>query len=54
MLKPLTVWIRTNWKILEEMGIPRPPYLSLKKPGQEATMRTVHGTMNWFEIGKGV
>ena len=30
-LKPLTVWITTNWKILEEMGIPRPPYLSPKR-----------------------
>ena len=49
MLKPLTVWITTNWKILEETGIPRPPYLSPEKPGQEATMRTVHGTMYMFE-----
>jgi len=49
MLKPLTVWMTTNWKILEEMGIPRPPYLSPEKPGQEATIRTVHGTMYVFE-----
>ena len=26
--KALTVWITTNWKILQEMGLPRPPYLS--------------------------
>ena len=49
MLKPLTVWITTNWKILEDMGIPRPPYLSPEKPRQEATMRPVHGTMYMFE-----
>ena len=49
MLKPLTVWITTDWKILEEMGIPRPPYLSPEEPSQEATMRTVHGIMYMFE-----
>ena len=49
MLKPLTVWITTNWKILEDMGISRPPYLSPEKPGQEAFMRPVHGTMYMFE-----
>ena len=49
MLKPLTVWITTNWKILEDMGIPRPPYLPPENPGQEATMRTEHGTMYMFE-----
>ena len=31
MLKPLTVWITTNWKILKEMGIPE-LYLSFEKP----------------------
>ena len=30
MLKPLNVWIMTNWKILKEMGIP--PYLPPEKP----------------------
>ena len=49
MLKPLTVWITTNWKILEDMGIPRPPYLPPENPGQEATMRTEHVTMYMFE-----
>ena len=44
------------WKILQEMGIPE--YLSclLRNlyAGQEATVRTRHGTMDWFQIGKGV
>ena len=54
--KPLTVWITTNWKILKEMG--RPDHLTclLKNlyAGQEATVRTGHGTTDWFQIGKGV
>ena len=56
MLKPLTVWITTNWKILKEMG--RPGHLTclLRNlyAGQEATVRTGHGTTDWFQIGKGV
>ena len=44
------------WKILKEMGIP--DYLTYPLrylyAGQEATVRTVHGTMDWFQIGKGV
>ena len=56
MPKPLTVWITTNWKILQERGIP--DYLTrlLRNPyaGQEATVRTGHGTTDWFQIGKGV
>ena len=34
----------------------RPPYLPPEKPvaGQEATVRTEYGTMDWFKIGKGV
>ena len=44
------------WKILKEMRIP--DYLTglLKNlyAGQEATVRTVHGTTDWFQIGKGV
>jgi len=33
----------------------RPPYLpSEKSAGQEVTVRTRHGTMDWFQIGKGV
>ena len=55
MPKPLTVWITTNWKILKEMGIP--DHLTcLRKlyAGQEATVRTGHGTADWFQIGKRV
>ena len=56
MLKPLTVWITTNWKILREMGIPDHLTCLLKNlyTGQEATARSRHGTMDWFQIGKGV
>ena len=49
MLKPLTVWITTNWKILKEMGIPDHLYA-----GQEETVGTRQGTTDWFKIGKGV
>ena len=56
MLKPLTVWITTNWKILQEMGIPDHLTCLLRNlyAGQEATVRTRHGTMDWFQNGKGV
>ena len=56
MLKPVTVWITTNWKILKEMGIPDHLICLLRNlcGGQEATVRTRHGTMDWFQIGKGV
>ena len=52
----LTVWITTNWKVLKEMGIPDhlTHLLRILYAGQEATIRTGHGTMNWFKIGKGV
>ena len=55
-LKPLTVWITTNWKILNEMGIPDHLTCLLRNlyPSQEATVRTVHGKMGWLQIGKGV
>ena len=56
MLKPLIVWITTNWKILKEMGIPD-HFTSLLRnlyAGQEATFRTEHGTTDWFQIGKEV
>ena len=44
------------WKILKEMGIPDHLTLVLRNlySGQEATVRTRHGTTDWFEIGKGV
>ena len=56
MLKPLTVWITTNWKILKEMGIPDHLICLLRSlyAGQETTVRTTHGTTDWFQIGKGV
>ena len=55
-LKPLTVWITTNWKIIQEMGIPDHFTCLLRNlyAGQEATVRTGHGTTDWFQIGKGV
>ena len=56
MPKPLTVWITTNWKILKEMGIPDHLTWLLRNvyASQEATVRTGHGTTDWFQIGKGV
>ena len=53
----------TSWEIdgetvenSERDGNTRPPDLPLEKPnaGQEATVRTGHGTTDWFQIGKGV
>ena len=56
MPKPLTVWIPINWKILKEMGIPDHLTCLLRNlyAGQEAAVRTGHGTTDWFQIGKGV
>ena len=56
MTKPLTVWITINWKILKEMGIPDHLTCLLRNlyAGQEATVRTGHGTTDWFQIGKGL
>ena len=44
------------WKILKEMGIPDHLTCHLRKlyAGQEATVRTEHGTTDWFQIRKGV
>ena len=44
------------WKILKEMGIPDHQTCLLRNlyAGQEATVRTGHGTAYWFQIGKGV
>ena len=44
------------WKILQEMGIPGHHTYLLRNlyVGQEATVRTGHGTMNWFQTGKEV
>ena len=63
MPKPLTMWITTDcgkffffWKILKEMGIPDHLTCLLRNlyAGQEATVRTGHGTTDWFQIGKGI
>ena len=44
------------WKILQEIEIPDHPTCLLRNlyAGQEVTVRTGHGTMDWFQIGKGV
>ena len=53
MLKLLTVWTTTNWKILKEMGILDHMTCLLRSPyaGQKVTVRTGHGTTrlvpNW-------
>ena len=52
-----TVWITKKlWKILREMGIPDHLTCLLRYlyAGQEATVRTGHGTTDWLQIGKGV
>ena len=56
MPKPLTVRITINCKILKEMGIPDHLTCLLRNlyAGQEATVRTGHGTTDWFQIGKGI
>ena len=57
--KPLTVWITTDcvdfnklWKIVQEMRIPDHLTCLLRNlyAGQEATVRTGHGTTDWFQI----
>ena len=55
-LKPLTLWITINVENSSTDGKSRPPYLPSDKPveAQEATVRTEHGTTDWFQIGKGV
>ena len=44
------------WKILKEMGIPDHLTCLLRNlyAGQEATLRTGHGTTDWFQVGKGI
>ena len=54
--KPLILWIATNCgKFFKEMGIPYHLTCLLRNlhAGQEATVRTRHGTIDWFQIGKG-
>ena len=52
----LTVDHNKLWKILKEMGIPDHLTYRLRNlyAGQEATIRTGHGTTDWFQMGKGV
>ena len=55
MPKPLTVWITIKlWKILKEMGIQDHLTCLLRNlfAGQDATVRTGHGTTDWFQIGQ--
>ena len=57
MTKPLTAWITINFgKFYKEMGIADHLTYFLRNlyAGQEATVRTEHGTTDWFQIGKGV
>ena len=55
MPKPLTVWITTTWKNLKETEVcDHLICLISLYAGQEATVRTGHGTTGWFKIGKEV
>ena len=56
MPKPLSVDHNKLWKILKEMGIPDHLTCLLRNlyTSEEATVRTGHGTTDWFQIGKGV
>ena len=47
---------RKLWKIIQEMGLPDHLTCLLRNlyAGQKATIRTGHGTIDWFQIGKGV
>ena len=50
------MWITTNCKVLQEIGIPYHLICLLRNlyAGQEATVRTGHRTTDWYQIGKGV
>ena len=56
MLKPFSVWITINFKKFLEMGIPDHLTCLLKNlyASQEATVRTGHGAIDWFQIRKGI
>ena len=56
MPKPLTVWITIYVENSKAHGNTRPPSMPLRNlyAGQESTVRTGHGTTDWFQIGKGV
>ena len=60
-LKPLTVWITTNCGKSLKRWEYQTTYLPLEKSrgvcmyaGQKATVKTAHGTTDWFQIGRGV
>ena len=55
-MKPLAIWITTDWKIIKEMEISDYLACLLRNlyADQEATVRTRYGTMNLFQIGLGV
>ena len=55
MIKHLTVWIITNCGNFLELGVPDRLTFLLRNlyTGQEATVITGHGTMDWFQIEKG-
>ena len=50
------MWITTDWKILQEMGVPDHLTCLLRSlyAVQEAIVRTRHGTTDWLQIGKGL
>ena len=50
------MWITTNWKILQDTGIPDHLTCLLRNlyGGQEATVTSLHGTTDWLKIGKEV
>ena len=56
LCQSLWLWITTNWKILQELGIPDRLTCLLRNlyACQEATVRTWHGIMNRFKTGKGL
>ena len=56
MLKPFTVWITTNCRKFLKMSISEHLTCLLRHlyAGQQVTVRTGHGTKDWFKIGKGV
>ena len=56
MPKPMTLDFDKLWKILQDMGTIDDLTCLLRNlyAGQEATVRTRHGTTDWFQIGKGV
>jgi len=55
MLKPLTVYYNKLWEILQDKEIPDHLTCLLRNlyAGQEATVRSRHGTTDWLQIGKG-